>query len=117
MEQRAIMPDDNARRDDRFEIAIEGRYRTGTGVPKDVRILDISESGCRFYDRFGRLEPDREISIRIGPIGPVVATVRWCLNHVVGIEFQNRLYGAVFEHIRATLDERNRSGTRGLHDL
>ena len=88
MEQRAILPDDNARRDDRFEIAIEGRYRTGTGVPKDVRILDISESGCRFYDRFGRLEPDKEISIRIGPIGPVVATVRWCVNHVVGIEFQ-----------------------------
>ncbi|MFV0643566.1 MAG: PilZ domain-containing protein [Sphingomonadaceae bacterium] len=97
------------RKDDRHEIEVDGRYRTGTGIARDVRILDISESGCRFYDRFGRLEAGREISIRIGPIGPIVALVRWSVNHVVGVEFDTRLYGPVYEHIRATLDERNRN--------
>jgi hypothetical protein len=90
----------------RHAISVPGRYRTGTGVAKDVDILDISESGCRFYDRFGRMIPGTQISLRIGSIGPVVATVRWCEAQVVGVQFENPLYGPVFDHIRATLDRR-----------
>ncbi|MXO90081.1 PilZ domain-containing protein [Pontixanthobacter aquaemixtae] len=94
------------RRDPRFEVSVQGRYRTGTGVAKDVPILEMSETGCRFYDRFGRLRPDTEISLRIGSIGPVIATVRWCNDHIVGVEFENPLYGPVFEHIRSQLGQR-----------
>lgn len=90
----------------RHEISVPGRYRTGAGVAKDVDILDISESGCRFFDRFGRLGVGTTLSLRIGTIGPIVATVRWCRDHVVGVQFENPLYGPVFEHIRATLDTR-----------
>ncbi len=93
----------------RYAISVPGRYRTGTGVAKDVDILDISESGCRFFDRFGRMTPGSQISLRIGTIGPVVATVRWREAQVVGVEFEYALYGPVFEHIRATLD-RNAPG-------
>ncbi|MBD3729555.1 MAG: PilZ domain-containing protein [Sphingomonadales bacterium] len=109
--------DRDERHEHRHLIEVEGRYRYGTGVARDVRILDISESGCRFYDRFGTLEAGSEITIRIGPIGPIVATVRWCVNHVVGVQFASQLYGPVFEHIRATLDERNRTQARTLKDL
>ncbi len=97
---------DEERSKPRHEISIEGRYRTGTGVPKDVDILDLSETGCRFFDRFGRMLPGTEISLRIGSIGPVVAYVRWCKNQTVGVEFEQPLYGPVFEHIRSQLDTR-----------
>lgn len=94
---------DDERRKPRHAVSVQGRYRTGTGVPKDVDILDLSETGCRFFDRFGRMAPGTEISLRIGPIGPVVATVRWCKQQIVGVQFENPLYGPVFEHIRAQL--------------
>ena len=99
------MNDDRDR--SRHAISVPGRYRTGTGVAKDVDILDISESGCRFFDRFGRMIPGTVISIRIDTIGPIVATVRWCEANIVGIQFENPLYGPVFEHIRAKLDRRD----------
>lgn len=99
---------DDDRRKPRHAISVQGRYRTGSGVAKDVDILDLSETGCRFFDRFGRMVPGTEISLRIGPIGPVVATVRWCKQQVVGVQFETPLYGPVFEHIRAQLDTRSR---------
>ncbi len=102
------MNEGDYRKTERHGISVQGRYRTGSGVAKDVDILDISETGCRFYDRFGRMVPGTEISLRIGSIGPVIATVRWSRQQFVGVEFENPLYGPVFEHMRATLDARNR---------
>lgn len=99
---------DEERSKPRHPVSVEGRYRKGTGVAKDVEILDLSETGCRFFDRFGRMVPGTEISLRIGPIGPVVATVRWCKNQVVGVQFETPLYGPVFEHIRSQIDTLHR---------
>ena len=92
-----------ARRMPRFEITVQGRYRTGSGIARLIPIFEISETGCRFYDRFGRLAPGAEISIRIENIGPIVATVRWCKDHIVGVQFERPIYGPVFEHIRDKL--------------
>lgn len=99
---------DDERSKPRHPISVQGRYRTGSGVAKHVDILDLSETGCRFFDRFGRLLPGTEISLRIGPIGPVVAVVRWSRKQIVGVEFDTPLYGPVFDHIRSQLDTRNR---------
>ncbi|WP_209347447.1 PilZ domain-containing protein [Pontixanthobacter sp. CEM42] len=95
----------DGRRTPRFDISVQGRYRTGSGVARDVPILEMSETGCRFYDRFGRLAPGAELTLKIGPIGPVVAIVRWCKEQIVGVEFEYPLYGPVFEHIRSQLDQ------------
>lgn len=104
------MPDEGGesehRRDERRNVGVEGRYRTGNGVPRDVWITDISRTGCRFYDRFGNLPPGTSISIRIAGIGPIDATVRWLEQHVNGIEFVNPLYDAVYDHICANLSEK-----------
>lgn len=94
---------DEDRREERHHIAVEGRYRTGSGVPKDVSVLDISECGCRFFDKFGNLLPGAQITIRIGPIGPIAATVKWAERQVVGVEFENPIYGPVLDHIRNQL--------------
>ena len=101
---------DDERAKERHAISVQGRYRTGSGVAKDVDVLDLSETGCRFFDRFGRMVPGTEISLRIGPIGPVIAQVRWCRQQVVGVEFETPLYGPVFDHIRQQLDTRNKGG-------
>lgn len=94
---------DEPRRKPRFDISVQGRYRTGSGIARHVPIFEISETGCRFYDRFGRLTAGTELSIKIETIGPIIATVRWCKDHIVGIQFQRPIYGPVFEFIRDKL--------------
>ena len=94
---------DETRAAERFEISVQGRYRTGNGVARDVPIIEISETGCRFYDRFGRLGVGVEISVKIETIGPIVCTVRWSKDHIVGVQFERPIYGPVFEFIRSKL--------------
>lgn len=94
---------DETRRTPRFDISVQGRYRTGNGIARDVPIFEISETGCRFYDRFGRLTAGTQMSIKIETIGPIIATVRWCKDHIVGIQFERPIYGPVFEFIRNKL--------------
>lgn len=92
-------------RDDfRHEVKIEGRYRTGRGVARDVVVTDLSRTGCRFFDRFSNLSTDGYISIRIGSIGPIQARIRWRENSVVGLEFDDPIHPSVLEHMRFTID-------------
>lgn len=91
---------------ERFDISIVGMLRTGTGK-RDVTIVDLSEQGCRIYDRMGYLSPNLSVTIKIGPIGPVDATVRWQDQPYSGIRFNNPLYPAVLEHIRSHFDLRH----------
>jgi hypothetical protein len=92
-----------ARKDDRHHLEVWGHYRTGSGVRRDVPIKDLSETGCRFYDKFSSLLPGMELTLRIETIGPFPATVRWQDAGYVGVEFHNRLYGPTFDHIRLRL--------------
>ena len=94
------------RRGDRRDIGAWGRYRTGRGVARDVKILDVNEKGCRFHDKFGTLKPDDRLVLRIGNIGPLLTYVRWAKDFEVGAEFEEPLYGAVLEHITQYFDER-----------
>ncbi|QDM40106.1 PilZ domain-containing protein [Altererythrobacter sp. TH136] len=91
------------RRDDRHDIEVWGHYRTPNGLKRDVPVKDLSETGCRFFDKFSSLLPGAEITLRIESLGPFQATVRWQEAGYVGVEFQNRLYGPMFDHIRLRL--------------
>lgn len=97
---------DDQRKDDRLDIGAWGRYRTGRGVARDVRILDVNMFGCRFFDKFGTLKPDTHITMKIGNIGPILTHIRWREGFVVGTEFDEPLYGAVLDHITKYFDER-----------
>ena len=88
----------------RHDVRILGRYRCGTGLRRDVTMLDLSEMGCRFYDRRTVLRPETAITIRIETLGPFDAHVRWVSDDVIGAEFASPIYGPVFEHMRDTLD-------------
>jgi hypothetical protein len=96
----------HARIDERHELTIIGKIYTGQGS-RDVTILDLSESGCRFHDRFGTLAAETPLTIKIGPVGPVAARVKWRRKEYVGLQFDSALDPAVLEHIRDHFDLRN----------
>lgn len=89
----------DGRKDDRQSVEVWGHYRTPNGLKRDVPVKDLSETGCRFYDRFSSLMAGAEITLRIETLGPFPATVRWQEGGYVGVEFESRLYGPTFDHI------------------
>ena len=93
------------RGEERHDLTILGRIVSNAG-PRDVTVLDLSESGCRFADRYRGLNPGVRITIKLGPIGPIPAKVRWCRDGHVGIAFENPLYPSVLQHIRDHFDMR-----------
>lgn len=95
------------RGEERHEIIIIGRVRTGTAA-RDVTIQDLSVSGCRFHDRFSSLPLDAPVTVKIGPVGPVAGHVKWRRGEYVGVEFDKPLYSPVLDHIRAHFDLRSR---------
>lgn len=94
------------RREDRFTVQVAGRYRDRHGGSRDVWIKDISEYGCRFFDKFSILELDSEISVRLGNIGPIPAEVKWREGSTVGAQFDRPLHPSVLEHIIREMDRR-----------
>lgn len=94
----------NQRREPRHEVQVAGRYRARIGTARDIWIKDISETGCRFFDKFSVLTVDTNITFRVGTIGPIPARVRWREQSVVGIEFETPLHPSVLEHIVRTMD-------------
>lgn len=91
----------------RHEVRILGRYRSGCGLRREVTMLDVSETGARFYDRRSILRPDMAITVRIDNLGPFDAHVRWVRDDVVGVQFANPVYGPVFDYIRDTLSKQS----------
>ena len=89
----------DGRKHDRHSVEVWGQYRTPNGLKRDIPIKDLSETGCRFYDKFSSLMPGVEITLRIEALGPFPAMIRWQDAGYVGAEFQHRLYGPTFDHI------------------
>ncbi len=93
------------RGEERYPKKLHGRYRTGNGLVRDVAVTDLSKRGCKFFDRFNRLQPGTYVSIRIGGLGPLDATVRWTKDHFVGLEFNRALHDAMLEHMRTEIED------------
>lgn len=86
-------------------LSAPGKIRTGRGVAHNVAIIDLSESGCRVVESGNGLNEGANVSIRVGRLDPIYATVRWVEKGHLGLEFQRPLYGPVFENIKAILNE------------
>lgn len=94
------------RRDPRRAVQIVGHYRARAHMSgaRDIWIKDISETGCRFFDKFSTLAEGGGIIFRIGNVGPISAQVRWRDQYVVGIQFDRPLHPSVFDHIVKTMN-------------
>ena len=101
----ATGPVDNKRSQERHVVQVAGRYRSRVGASKDIWIKDISQTGCRFFDKFSVLAIDSSLLFRVGHIGPIPARVRWREKSVVGVEFERPLHESVLDHIIRTMDE------------
>jgi hypothetical protein len=92
------------RQEQRHPVEIQGRYRTGSGIPRDVIVTDLSEHGCRIFDRFCNLGIGRFITIRVGSIGPLGARVMWRESNLAGLQFSEPLHPRVLEHVLHTIE-------------
>ncbi|MXO58551.1 hypothetical protein GRI89_03210 [Altererythrobacter salegens] len=81
-------------------LIVNGRYRMGNGMPMEIVLHDLSRSGCQIHDRLGRLAVGQFLTIRIGPIGPIEAHVRWLNGRLAGIKISSSLNDAVLDHLR-----------------
>jgi len=93
------------RREDRYVVQVAGRYRARHGDSRDVWIKDLSEYGCRFFDKFSVLTVGSRILIKAGNVGPIPADVKWRDGSTVGAEFENPLHPSVLDHIVRFMDE------------
>jgi hypothetical protein len=92
------------RRADRHEVTLQGRYRTGSGMARDVVVTDLSTTGCKFDDPVHNLRNGSIISIRIGNIGPMTAQVKWLEHWTAGVRFDETLHASVLDHMLITID-------------
>lgn len=91
------------RKSPRKVISVPDKIRTGRCVAHNVAITDLSEGGCCAIDRGASLPEGTAVTIRVGRLDPIDATVRWARAGEIGLEFQRPIYGPVFDHIRAIL--------------
>lgn len=109
------------RRAPRHYLRAPGAYRTGSGTLRPVQLTDLSKVGCRFADPTARLYVGTQLTVKIGDLGAVDATVVWIDGVKVGVRFNQELYEPFFDHLLhefrhqpATLERRTISRSRGV---
>jgi hypothetical protein len=91
---------------ERHDVSVIGRLRTARGTGT-VTIHDLSKDGCQIYDELGLHAEGDRVTIRIGTIGPIGATVIWSGQKRLGVRFEHALHTYVVDHIRASMDIRS----------
>jgi len=93
--------------EERYDLTVLGRV-FAVGGSREVTILDLSEKGCRFEDGSWNLALGHHITVKIGSVGPLDATVKWRKNGTVGVQFVTPLYPSILDHVRESFDLRRR---------
>jgi hypothetical protein len=90
------------RRESRLLVEVPGAYREGDAA-REVEIVfsQISASGCRLSHVAPHLEVGEVIALRLGPIGPVAATIRWRRDAMAGAEFREPLESEIVDFFAA----------------
>lgn len=87
----------------RHSIWVPGQLRNGRGKPFPVEVVDLSETGCRINEKSIWFSENARVTISIGSLEFIPATVRWMRNGQMGLEFYQPLYGPVFDHLKDML--------------
>jgi hypothetical protein len=75
--------------------------RTAHAVAEDATIANISAEGCCVEFRGTTLTQGAFVVLRIEGLETLECQVRWVGERKAGLEFRNRLYGPVVDHLRA----------------
>lgn len=66
-----------------------------------VAITEISANGCRLQGDLGFAIIGDQLTLNVGSIGPLDATVRWATVDAAGVEFRERLEQGVVAYFTA----------------
>lgn len=87
----------NSRQADRLGVSAQGSFRRGPGLAQSAEVVDLTPLGCRLIDIPRNLARGEPLSLRIGSVGPIAATVRWLkLGREAGLEFDTPLSDVAF---------------------
>jgi hypothetical protein len=93
------------RREPRYDVVLDARVRNGSGVPRSVRVTNLSQRGCRFRLSERRLGAGSFLTITVERVGFLDAHVKWREGDWHGIRFDQPLHPAVLDHIRLFLSK------------
>lgn len=89
------------RRESRLFVEVPGTYDGADATERHIVFAEISANGCRL----NKVEPDLGvgdvISLNLGPIGPLTATIRWRREDQAGVEFHEALEPAIVDFFAA----------------
>lgn len=72
-------------------VSLDGYCRVGDGVDEPVAILDLDPRGCRVRGIGVAVTKADPIAIRLGPVGPIPAKLRWMKRGLAGLKFDEPL--------------------------
>jgi hypothetical protein len=93
---------DEKRRLFRQTLFLNARARSGTQLPFDAVISDLTTSGCCLSTIARPASLGLRISIRPEGLEAISGSVRWVVGGRFGVEFDSPLYEPVVDHLRRT---------------
>lgn len=82
----------------RWPVELAATVQEHRGCAFEIRVLDISLSGCRLWAGF-RLKPGRRAKLTIDGFAPLDATIIWSENWFAALRFDHFLHPSVLRHI------------------
>lgn len=82
----------------RWPVDLPATLAEHRGCAFDVRIIDLSLTGCRLWAGF-RLTPGRPARITVEAFAPFDATIVWSENWYAALRFRHPLHPAVLRHL------------------
>jgi hypothetical protein len=89
------------RRESRLFVEVPGSYQAADAEQCDIVFSAISSNGCRLNHVAPQVDIGDLISVNLGPIGPLKATVRWRHESSAGVQFHERLEAAIVDFFAA----------------
>jgi len=84
----------------RKTLTVPGRYSTGRGDQAQVRLSDLSVSGCRFAVAGDAPPSGSLVQVIIADRGPYRAEVKWRSDDEIGVHFVTPLMPEAFDEFR-----------------
>ena len=84
----------------RWPVDLPAKVQEHRSCAFDVRIVDLSLTGCRLWAGF-RLKPGRAAKIAVEGFAPFDATIMWSENWYAALRFRHPLHSAVLHHLVA----------------
>lgn len=89
------------RRESRLFVEVPGSYQDADAQQCDIVFSAISANGCRLNHVAPHIGIGDVISVNLGPIGPLAATVRWRHESSAGVQFHETLETAIVDFFAA----------------